>query len=73
MKSMEILVEMIFSLAGKTKNTNKDKEMAIAGLSKNISLFEAPGIVFSFLNSLIASLNGCRTPANLTLFGPLRS
>jgi hypothetical protein len=37
MKSMEILVEIIFSLAGKAKNTNKDKEMAIAGLNRNIS------------------------------------
>jgi hypothetical protein len=43
--------EIIFSLAGKTKNTNKDKEIAIAGLNRNISLLEAPGIVFSFLNS----------------------
>jgi hypothetical protein len=28
---MEILVEIIFSSAGKIKNTNKDKEIVIAG------------------------------------------
>jgi hypothetical protein len=36
---MEILEETIFSLVGKIINNNKDKEIAIAGLKRNISLF----------------------------------
>jgi hypothetical protein len=44
---MEILVETILSLAGKIKNTNKDKEIAIASLKRNISLLDAHNLTVS--------------------------
>jgi len=47
--------------------------MANAGLNKNREELEEVGRTTSFVNSLIASLKGCGTPANPTLFGPLRN
>jgi hypothetical protein len=60
-------------LAGKIKNTNKNKEIALAGLKRKIILLDAPEIVFSFQNYLIASLKGCFTQASLTLLGSVRN
>jgi len=42
------------------------------GAIKNCFGFEEEGHSISLEKSLIASLNGCRIPTNLTLLGPLR-
>jgi hypothetical protein len=60
-----ILVDRLFSLAGKIKDTCKDRETAIAGLNGNM-ISDVLGIVFSCLNNLIATLKGRRTPVSLT-------
>lgn len=36
-------------------------------------IFAGVGFTCSFVNSLIASANGCGNPISITLFGPLRS
>jgi hypothetical protein len=40
------------------RTSNKEMKNGLAGLNRNINLLDAPGIVFSFLNSLIAGTYG---------------
>jgi hypothetical protein len=62
----------LISAKGKNKYVNITIINAIMGAIKNCFGFEEEGHNISLENNLIASLNGCKTPTNLTLLGPLR-
>lgn len=58
---------------GKTPHISKVRANAKNGEKAKIFLWEEfLGIVSSLINSFTASAKGCRSPPNLTLFGPFR-
>ena len=60
------------SLKGKRKNLIKTIIKPNIGEIKYWNIFDKFGNTSSLENNLIASLNGCIRPINLTLLGPLR-
>jgi len=62
----------LISAKGKNKYVSITIISAIMGATKNCFGFEEEGHSISLENNLIASLNGCKIPTNLTLLGPLR-
>lgn len=57
---------------GKIGMINREISNVIAGdIQDKMKFINSDGIS-DLLNSLIASLKGCKIPINLTLFGPLR-
>lgn len=58
---------------GRAIQTKRENKIANAGPKLKALVFLMAGASGSFENNLIASLNGCSSPPNLTLLGPLRS
>ena len=69
-----VLYETLIRAAsrGSTDHVNIARIIAKPGPIKNSLPLPYLGIIFSLENNLIASLNGCKIPAILTLFGPFR-
>ena len=72
MKINDILTEKTISLKGNKKNLIKTIINPNIGEIKYWNIFDKFGNTSSLENNLIASLNGCIRPINLTLLGPLR-
>ena len=72
MNKTDILIEKFISLNGNKKNLIKTIINPNIGEIKYWSALERLGNTNSLVNNLIASLNGCIRPINLTLLGPLR-
>merc|ERR1712110_812274 len=68
----DILIEKIISLKGNNINLIKTIINPNMGETKYWNIFDKFGKTNSLENNLIASLKGCISPINLTLFGPLR-
>lgn len=68
----DILIENIISLNGNKKKLINTIIKPSIGEIKYWNMLDKLGNTNSFEKSLIASLNGCIKPINLTLLGPLR-